>query len=177
MELEYCEAGENVLKIAEASLESIERIFGASHESTISLKYSKAWALSEMNKNEEAWTVLNELRPLAKLGNGIPCGLTVMILYVVCTQLDRQGDFKAKLEVIEDIEAIQVKKHGLQHQATLHTLHRKAITLFELGKLNESLKLFRRVYKLRKQVLGPDHVFTKLTKNYIDQVVNCKPGF
>jgi len=174
--MEYQNLGNSndALRIAQASLPCIEGKLGKLHLATISLKFSQACALFKMEMFEESLDMLNKIRPLCNPEDGVPMppALVVMILFLYTDHLNMQGNYQGKLEVLEEIEAIQLKLVGPEHKVTLQAWHQKAFTWLQLGQLDDALKLFRFVYKLRKRVLGVNHVFTKLTKEYIDKIAD-----
>jgi len=156
------------IQLAQEWVPDLDRVLGPTDRNTILLRYREAIAQYQLNNYNQSLKILNILHPLAKGEFGESDKLTVEISNTLAVILSYKRQEKNKiLEIHGKNEEINLKNDGPESLTTLLTLHSKGTELTKLGKFDEALELFNRIYKIEKRVMPGNHLMIHSAADWI----------
>ena len=156
---------EDSIELYEQVLAERERVLGADHPDTLTVRNNLAGAYYSVGRFGEAIELYEQV--LAEyervLGADHPDTLTVR--NNLAGAYKSAGRLAEAVELFERVLADRVRVLGPDHPDTLAARNNLAGAYKSAGRLAEAVELFERVLADRVRVLGPDHPDTLTTRN------------
>ena len=149
-----------VVQMAEAAAEGLERTLGPDHPKTLTTLNNLALAYRAAGKVFEAIALHERVRDarIARLGPDHPDTLATLNNLAVAYRA--AGKVPEAIALFERVRDAQVARLGPDHPSTLNTLNNLAGAYRAAGKVPEAIALFERVRDAMITRLGPDHPST-----------------
>ena len=156
---------EDSIELYEQVLAEYERVLGADHPDTLTVRNNLAGAYKSAGRLAEAVELFERVLAdrVRVLGPDHPDTLTTRnnlagAYYSV-------GRFGEAIELFERVLAERERVLGSDHPDTLTTRNNLAGAYYFAGRFGEAIELLGRVLAERERVLGPDHPDTLTTRN------------
>src|SRR5438477_624374 len=157
-------------RLALLALLSVTFALHAQTERTVYDSFTKANALKEAFKFDEAEAEYQRCLPMALKVHGEEHKTTIALLIAMGDLHESQGNLGLVLHDLEKhVEAEQAHKRaleirekvrGVDHPTTAESLNNLAILYRDLGRYPEAEELHKRALKIRDGALGSEHVRT-----------------
>jgi len=156
---------EDSIELYEQVLAERERVLGADHPDTLTVRNNLAGAYYSVGRFGEAIELYEQV--LAEyervLGADHPDTLTVR--NNLAGAYKSAGRLAEAVELFERVLADRVRVLGPDHPDTLAARNNLAGAYYSVGRFGEAIELFERVLAERERVLGSDHPDTLTTRN------------
>ena len=156
---------EDSIELYEQVLAEYERVLGADHPDTLTVRNNLAGAYYSVGRFGEAIELFE--RVLAErervLGSDHPDTLTTRNNLAGAYYF--AGRFGEAIELLGRVLAERERVLGPDHPDTLTTRNNLAVAYHSAGRFDEAIELYERVLAEQERVLGPDHPDTLTVRN------------
>ena len=156
---------EDSIELYEQVLAEYERVLGADHPDTLTVRNNLAGAYKSAGRLAEAVELFERVLAdrVRVLGPDHPD--TLAARNNLAGAYYSVGRFGEAIELFERVLAERERVLGSDHPDTLTTRNNLAFAYHSAGRFDEAIELYERVLADQERVLGPDHPGTLTTRN------------